>query len=170
MTTTADMIPQPLIEPNHKNSIVKPYVLSHGTLECYSLQESRPFYEEFLGLECVRHGRRTMAIRCGLKFHIVCVEAGDRLHPVNVMNHWGLDVQTREAVDAAHEAAVRLKEHYKIRQVFNPVDQHGVYSFYLMDLDRNFWEIQHFPGFQHDEFFNAGDRFSMDQVAPLTKT
>ncbi|MDB5795008.1 MAG: hypothetical protein JWR25_1387 [Noviherbaspirillum sp.] len=171
MPSTIEMIPEPLIEPNNRNSVVKPYVLSHGTLECYSLKESRRFYEEFLGLECVRHGRRTMAVRCGLKFHIVCVEAGDKLHPVHVMNHWGVDVQSREEVDAAHEAAKRLKDEYKIRQIFDPVDQHGVYSFYLMDLDRNYWEVQYFDaGFQHDDFFDAGDRFPMDQVAPLTKT
>jgi hypothetical protein len=40
-----------------------------------------------------------------------------------------------------------------------------------MDLDRNYWEVQYFDaGFQHDDFFDAGDRFPMDQVAPLTKT
>ena len=30
---------------------------SHGTLECHDLAASRRFYEEFLGLECVRHGK-----------------------------------------------------------------------------------------------------------------
>jgi catechol-2,3-dioxygenase len=37
--------------PAHQ-SVVKPYCLGHGTLECRSLKESRVFYEEFLGLEC----------------------------------------------------------------------------------------------------------------------
>ncbi len=43
------------VDPEPRNSIIKPYVLGHGTLECFSLAESRRFYEEFLGLECVRH-------------------------------------------------------------------------------------------------------------------
>ena len=67
----------------NQGSVVKPYVMSHGTLECYSLKQSRRFYEEFLGLECVRHAKPAMVIRCGLKFHIVCVEVGDQVHPTN---------------------------------------------------------------------------------------
>ena len=36
-------------------------------------------------------------------------------------------------------------------------DQHGAYSFYLEDLDGNWWEIQYVtPGF-HDLKFAAGD-------------
>ena len=31
--------------------------LSHGTLMCRNLVDSRRFYEEFLGLEVVRHAR-----------------------------------------------------------------------------------------------------------------
>ena len=43
-------------------------------------------------------------------------------------------------------------------------DQHGVYSFYLVDLDHNWWEIQHCEGlFQDDDLFDFGDRFSMDE-------
>jgi catechol 2,3-dioxygenase-like lactoylglutathione lyase family enzyme len=167
MCTTAELIPEPLIEPQNKKSVVKPYVLSHGTLECYSLKASRRFYEEFLGLECVRHGPRTMAIRCALKFHIVCVEVGDRLKPVHMMNHWGVDVQSKAEVNAAYEAALRMKEEFGISEIHAPVDQHGVYSFYIVDLDKNWWEIQYFSGFQHDDMFDFGDMFPMDQVAPL---
>jgi catechol 2,3-dioxygenase-like lactoylglutathione lyase family enzyme len=167
MTPTADLISEPLVEPENAASVVKPYVLSHGTLECYSLARSRRFYEEFLGLQCVKHGRRSMAVRCGLKFHIVCVETGEHLKPVAVMNHWGLDVRSAAEVDAAYQAALRLKDEYGIREVQAPLRQHGVYSFYLVDLDHNWWEIQHFDGFQHDDMFDFGDRFPMDQVAPL---
>ena len=170
MPTTADMIPQPLVEPRNANSVVKPFVLSHGTLECYSLKETRRFYEEFLGLECVRHGRRSMVVRCGLKFHIACVEVGYRLHPVHMLNHWGIDVRTRAEVDAAREAALRLKDEYKMRAVHSAVEQHGLYSFYIVDLDQNWWEIQAGnTGFRHDELFDAGDQFSMEQYAPLEK-
>ena len=34
-------------KPENKTSVVKPYVLSHGTMECYDLGESRRFYEGF---------------------------------------------------------------------------------------------------------------------------
>lgn len=165
--STAEMIADPIVEPNNKNSIVKPYVMSHGTLECHSLKESRKFYEEFLGLECVRHAKPAMVIRCGLKWHVVCVEVGDNVHPCNVLNHWGVDVRSKEEVDAAYAAALEHKEKFKIRQVLKPVSQHGVYSFYLEDLDHNWWEIQHYSTFQHDDLFDFGDRFSMDDGADV---
>ncbi|MBB3259864.1 catechol 2,3-dioxygenase-like lactoylglutathione lyase family enzyme [Paraburkholderia bannensis] len=143
-----------------KPSIVKPYALGHGTLECRNLNESRRFYEEFLGLECVRHAMPAMAIRFGHnKFHIFCVEVGDDLHPTNLLNHWGIDVSSREEVDAAHDAAKSQQSDYGIRQVTDVVLQHGVYSFYIEDLDHNWWEIQHYDGFQHDDVFDFGDRF-----------
>lgn len=150
--------------PRH-GSVVKPFCLSHGTLECYDLVETRRFYEEFLGLECVRHGKPAMAIRLAMRFHIICVEVGDQLKPVHLLNHWGVDVQTREEVDEAYAQALAHQEKYKIRQVMAPKDMHGVYSFYLVDLDHNWWEIQYYEnGFQHDDLFDFGDRFGMDDA------
>ena len=149
--------------PNSAASVVKPYVMSHGTMECYNLKASRKFYEEFLGFECVRHAIPAMVIRCGLKFHIVCVEVGDQLKPVNLLNHWGVDVGSRAEVDRCWKAATELKDKYGIRKVMPIADQHGVYSFYLVDLDHNWWEVQSYEGFQHDDLFEFGDRFSMDE-------
>jgi len=154
-------------EPNNKSSVVRPYVMSHGTMECYSLKESRKFYEEFLGMECVRHAKPAMAVRCGLKFHIVCVEVGAAVHPCNVLNHWGLDVGSRAEVDRVHREAIAGKDKFKIKQVLDVVDQHGVYSFYLEDLDHNWWEVQSYDGFQHDDMYDFGDRFSMEEDSDL---
>ena len=151
--------------PNAAASVIKPYVMSHGTLEVYNLQASRRFYEEFLGFECVRHAIPAMVIRCGLKFHIVCVEVGDQLKPVNLLNHWGVDVGSRAEVDRCWQAANEQKDKYGIRKVLPIADQHGVYSFYLVDLDHNWWEVQSYDGFQHDDMFDFGDRFSMDEGA-----
>ncbi len=168
MATTTEIIQEGIVEPSNQDSVIKPYVMSHGTMECYSLKESRRFYEEFLGLECVRHAKPAMVVRCGLKFHIVCVEVGSAVHPVNVLNHWGVDVQSKEAVDEAHANALKNKDKYKIRQVLPVVDQHGVYSFYLEDLDHNWWEVQHYKGgFQHADMFDFGDRFDMDEDSDL---
>ena len=147
------------VEVNNASSVIKPYALGHGTVECRDLKASRRFYEEFLGLECVRHALPAMAVRCGMKFHVFAVEVGEDLHTTNLLNHWGIDVESKEAVDAAHEAALENKEKYAIRQVMDVVNQHGVYSFYIEDLDHNWWEIQHYDGFQHDDIFEFGDRF-----------
>ena len=148
--------------PKARTSVIQPYCISHGTLEVFSLKASRRFYEEFLGLECVRHGKPAMVIRLGMRFHVVCVEVGDQVHPCSVLNHWGVDVSSRAEVDQAHAKAIEHKETYGIRQVLPQQDMHGVYSFYLEDLDHNWWEIQYYEnGFQHDDFFDFGDRFSM---------
>ncbi len=167
MSKTLEMIQDGVFDPGERKSVIKPYVLSHGTLECYNLKDSRKFYEEFLGLECARHAKPAMVIRCGMKFHIVCVEVGSHVHPVNVLNHWGVDVSSKEEVDEAHANAVKYQEKYKIKQIMKPVLQHGVYSFYLEDLDHNWWEVQYFPSFQHDDMFDFGDRFSMDDAADV---
>lgn len=148
--------------PKARTSVIQPYCISHGTLEVFSLKASRRFYEEFLGLECVRHGKPAMVIRLGMRFHVVCVEVGDQVHPCSVLNHWGVDVSSRAEVDQAHAKALEHQLSYGIRQVLPQQDMHGVYSFYLEDLDHNWWEIQYYEnGFQHDDFFDFGDRFSM---------
>ena len=167
MSQTREMIRDGIADARTENAIVKPFVLSHGTMEVYDLKASRRFYEEFLGLECVRHAKPAIAVRCGLKFHIIAVEVGESVHPMNVLNHWGVDVASREQVDEAYRNALRHQEKYQIRQVLQPVLQHGVYSFYMEDLDHNWWEIQHYPGFQNEDLFEFGDRFSMDDGAEL---
>jgi len=152
------------VDPQPRTSVLQPYCLSHGTLEVFNLKRSRKFYEEFLGLEVVRHGKPAMVLRLGMRFHVVCVEVGDQVHPCSVLNHWGLDVGTREAVDQARAEALKHQAAYGIRQVLPTQDMHGVYSFYLEDLDHNWWEIQHYAnGFQHDDFFDFGDRFPMEE-------
>jgi predicted lactoylglutathione lyase len=147
-------------EPPQRLSVLKPYCLGHGTLECFDLKASRRFYDEFLGLETVRHAISAMSVRLGMRFHIVCVEVGDQVHPCNVLNHWGLDVGSKEEVEQAHAKALELKETYGIRQVLDVQDMHGVYSFYMEDLDFNWWEIQYYAnGFCHDDYFDFGDRY-----------
>lgn len=151
------------VDPGERRSVLKPFCLGHGTLECFSLAESRRFYEEFLGLECVRHSKPAMSFRLGMRFHVVCVEVGDQIHPCNLLNHWGLDVASRDEVDEAHRLAYQYKDKYKIRQIHDVQDMHGVYSFYFEDLDHNWWEIQYYEGgFCHDDYFDFGDRFSVE--------
>ena len=161
MTITTNPMPESCrIDPVERASVLRPYVLGHGTLECFDLKASRRFYEEFLGLECVHHAISALAVRLGMAFHIVCVEVGDQIHPCHVLNHWGLDVTSREEVDQAHAKALEYKETYGIRQVLDATEMHGVYSFYMEDLDHNWWEIQYYEnGFQHADYFDFGDRF-----------
>lgn len=159
MVLVKDVTDTAFAEDDNSASVVKPYVLSHGTLAVKDIVATRRFYEEFLGLTTVRHAPVGFSARCGMKFTLVCLELGPEAEPANFHNHWGLDVASREEVQSAYDAAVRLKDEYGIRRVIEPVDQHGVFSFYMIDLDHNYWEIQYFPSFVHDDIFDFGDRF-----------
>ena len=139
-----------------------PYRLSHGTLECRSLVATRPFYEEFLGFDCVRHGRRSMLLRKGGYWAIVCVEAGDKIRPQGLWNHWGLDLESKEAVDDAHGRAHEFSETYGIDKITQPGMRHGTYQFHFRDQDGNWWEFQFVEKDRYDQFFEQGDTFNAD--------
>src|SRR5260221_6184587 len=91
-----------------KSSIVNPMLLSHGTLMCKDLAETRRFYEEFLGLEVVRHAKEAMMLRLKTGMYVVCVCRGEHLPDQHVLTHWGVNVATRDEVDRAHAEAHRL--------------------------------------------------------------
>jgi catechol 2,3-dioxygenase-like lactoylglutathione lyase family enzyme len=166
MTMLRELTDDVVVEPNNEQSILRPQFMSHGTMECRDFNKSRPFYEQFLGLECVQHGRRSIAVRCGMKFHIVCLQVGDALQSLGVNTHWGLDLRSREEVEAAHRSALEHQERFGIRRVTDVVDAHGVYSFYIEDVDSNWWEPQFYEaGFQNEDMFDFGDRFTPDGKA-----
>ena len=141
----------------------RPKIFSHGTLECRSLAESRPFYEEFLGLDCVRHAKKAMMLRKGGYFGLVCLEKGKNVRPVGVGNHWGLDLTSREEVDRARDLAIEHKEKYGLQKVMKITDMHGTYGFYFQDRDGNWWEFQYSGEGQergegrYDKHFALGD-------------
>ena len=143
-----------------EDSVVKPMILSHGTLGVIDLAESKRFYTEFLGLHCVRHSKTTLNVRIGGYWSIVCLEIGEAVQPTRVYHHWGLDVSTPEEVDAAYEAAVKYKDKYGIRRINKPRPQHtgGDYAVMLQDRDGNWWEIQYIvEPMKYDKRFARGD-------------
>ena len=140
-----------------KRSIIKSHRLSHGTLICADMKRTRRFYEEFLGLEVVRHAPSAMMFRLSTGMHVVCVECGpSKLWEMHVLHHWGVDVGTPEEIDEAYRSAIKHRDEYGIRTIMKPVMQHGAYSFYLQDLDHNWWEIQCSPK-DHEGYFAGGD-------------
>ena len=50
-------------------------------------------------------------------------------------------VPSRDDVDAAYEIACAQKNSYGIKKITRPVEQHGTYSFYVIDADDNWSEI-----------------------------
>jgi predicted lactoylglutathione lyase len=146
-----------------KTPLNHPKIFSHGTLECRSLDKSRPFYEEFLGLECVRHQRIAMLLRKSEYWSLVCLEVGDKVRQLGIRNHWGLDLATREEVERAHALAHEHQEKYGIQKIQKLTDAHGTYGFYFQDLDGNWWEFQYAGDGQengegrYDKTFEKGD-------------
>ncbi|NQV56048.1 MAG: VOC family protein, partial [Rhodospirillales bacterium] len=114
--------------------------LSHGTVECENLDETRRFYEDVLGMECIQTSARSMMMRLNSSTTIAAVAGGGGTSG-GLYNHFGFDVATREEVDAAYKKVAPVQEEYKIKKVTKPVFQHGTYSFYIVDLDDNWWEI-----------------------------
>jgi catechol 2,3-dioxygenase-like lactoylglutathione lyase family enzyme len=145
-------------------AVVHPLLLSHGTLLCRNLANTRTFYEEFLGLDVVRHAKPAMMVRLNSGMYIVCVCIGENVPNQHVLTHWGLNVATRAEVDAAHAAAVATQETYGIRKIQSVRERHGAYGFYMQDLDCNWWEIQHEER-TINHFFNGGDKFGDDVIA-----
>ena len=128
-----------------KSSVVHAQNLSHGTLTCRDLEKSRRFYEEFLGLEVVHFIKPAMMLRLATNIYIACVCLGEKVPENTVWSHFGLNVGSRDEVDQAHEAALRLKDVYELRVIEKPQMLHGAYQFYFQDRDTNWWEIQYEP-------------------------
>jgi catechol 2,3-dioxygenase-like lactoylglutathione lyase family enzyme len=123
-----------------KPPLLKVKFLSHGTLECKDLQSTRRFYEEVLGLEVIQHLPGAMMIRLGSN-HTYAVVQTARTREMDLLNHNGLDVGSEEEVREAYEILQSVQQEYGIRKLQKPHLQHGAYSFYVQDLDGNWWEI-----------------------------
>lgn len=138
---------------HNDGSVLKPRLLSGGTMVASDLDRSRRFYEDFIGFETVRHKPDALLLRDGNHrygdhpyWYIEVVQREAIDHPQHVLNHWGLDLEDEAAVDRCHELAHAHKDTYGIRKIQRVNRQHGAYSFYLMDLDSNWWEFEAYGG------------------------
>jgi catechol 2,3-dioxygenase-like lactoylglutathione lyase family enzyme len=118
--------------------------LSHGTVECSDLEATRRFYTEVLGMEVVQTSAVSLMMRLNSVTTVACVQ-GKAATSAGLFNHFGFDVATKEMVDAAYEQVKAVKDKYGIKKITKPVQQHGTYSFYIIDLDENWWEILENP-------------------------
>jgi catechol-2,3-dioxygenase len=130
--------------------------LSHGTLESKDLAFTRAFYQAFLGLEVVQTSPLSILIRLGGPNTIAVVSSANKA-PMTLLNHNGLDVETKEEVDAAYEAVLEDKDKWHLHKISKPALQHGTYSFYFWDADDNCWEILTNPKDGYSWLFEKGD-------------
>jgi len=124
--------------------VLKLDILSHGTVEVVDLDQARRFYEEVLGMEVVQTSERSLMLRLNTTTTIAAVmhKGGTS---AGVFNHFGFDVASKELVDECYERVKPVKEQYGIKKITQPVQQHGTYSFYIVDADENWWEILENP-------------------------
>jgi hypothetical protein len=95
--------------------------------------------------------------RCGGGWMVASVRTGERQVALPIESRFCLDMATPEAVDAAHGAAVRLKDEFAIKEIL-PVEVDGPRrSFCLRDLDGNWWEIGYRPGHLFDDVFAGAE-------------
>ena len=131
--------------------------LSHGTLESRDLAFSRRFYEEFLGLEVVQTSPISLLIRLGGR-NTIAVVYSKNVEGMNLLNHSGLDVRTRDEVDEAHRIVCAQAEQWHLKKITKPHLQHGTYSFFFWDADDNCWEILTNPEGGYSWLFEQGDQ------------
>lgn len=140
-----------------------------GTMVSSDLVRARRFYEDFLGLECVQHAPDRLLIRDKISAElmprgeaggfVIEVQKVDAVrHPQKLHNHWGIVVASTDEVDRIRAIALAEGEKYGIRKV-NPITKmHGSYQFYFIDLDENWWEIEHrLHGRTMEMVFEDGD-------------
>ena len=149
--------------------VLKPLILSRGTLLTTDLARARLFYEEFLGLECQMLSDDHMMVRDtdprglrhrggGRPYWVMDVRRSDQPITTNLLKHWGIDVASAAEVDRVHAVAAASKERLGLRALRKPRLQHGTYAFYLQDFDTNWWEVEcRPPGEGTDEVFARGD-------------
>ena len=125
---------------NPVEPLLKLNFLSHGTVEVDDLDRARRFYEEVLGVEVVQTSKVSLQMRLNSKTTVVAVETNKPIQ-AGMFSHIGFDVETKEEVDHAYELVKKVKGTYGIQKLTRPVDQHGSYSFYIQDMDGNFWEV-----------------------------
>jgi catechol 2,3-dioxygenase-like lactoylglutathione lyase family enzyme len=133
--------------------------ISHGTLESVDLEQTRRFYEEFLGLEVIKASNVSLWCRLGGNHVYVVVQVKpERKTPMPFLFHNGIDVANEEAVDECHRIVTRDAQKWNLHKISRPGVQHGTYSFFFYDADENAWEILANPPGGYSWMFERGDQ------------
>ena len=89
--------------------------------------------------------------------HTIAVVENKQKPKMPILNHNGIDVETQDEVNEAHELVVQHAEGWGIGKITKPALQHGTYSFFFWDADDNCWEILTNPKGGYVWLFEKGD-------------
>lgn len=145
-----------LEERTRGETLLKPKLLSHGTVECRDIQAAKRLYTELLGMEVVQTSAISLMMRLNSTTTIACVQTRGP-NGAGHYSHFGFDFDTREEVDHAWEVVKAHQEEYGLRKITRPADQHGTYAFYIEDADGNWWEFLTNPPGGYSYVFEMGD-------------
>jgi len=122
---------------------MSPTALAEAHMECRSLAETVPVLTDFLALHQVDRASDTAVMRHpNTGWTLFVHEAGPEATPKEMHNHYGVRVQTKGEVDAAHAYLMAHKDEYGISDVSEPEFSHGSYSVYLREPGTNGLEIE----------------------------
>ena len=133
---------------------VRPTSIVCGTFVTRDLARTRRMCEDVLGLECVtpepgmllarERGHKPGEALHGKPYWVLeAREVANIDVPQEMLNHWGVFVDSQAAVDEAHKRVDAAKAEYGLGRVQKPRFRHGSYAFYFVDADSNWWEVEY---------------------------
>jgi catechol 2,3-dioxygenase-like lactoylglutathione lyase family enzyme len=123
--------------------MLKPIALSATHMECQSLKETVPVLTDLLAFEKLAEKPGEAKLKHPNTDWVLYVHEAVRDAPTKQMhNHWGVRVAKTGEVDAAYEYIKANRERYGIKQIAQPLFNHGSYSLYFLEPGTNGWEIE----------------------------
>ena len=123
--------------------MIKPIALSATHMECQSLKQTVPVLTDLLAFEKLAEGPGEVKLKHPNTPWLLYVhETGGEAATKQMHNHWGVRVATTGEVDTAYEYLKANKEKYGIKQIAQPLFNHGSYSLYFLEPGTNGWEIE----------------------------
>lgn len=125
-----------------RDSLVPAGPISYVTLECRDMQKTMRFYREFLGIDAQQQGRNYFFSRGNGGVCVIGIQVEQPM-PQPVLNHHGITLRGEsQLIDRLRDSVVRNADEFGVMKVLPATSQHGSYSFYMQDLDTNWWEIE----------------------------
>jgi catechol 2,3-dioxygenase-like lactoylglutathione lyase family enzyme len=122
-----------------------PQALTHGTITCLNLDNSRQFYREVLGLDVVSPSRSVKPHYIkhpDTPWYIVSLERKPEMRTVlTPFQRYTVTVESADAVAQAHHWLKESRDSVGITDLGEIQERDGAVSFLLSDPDRNWWEV-----------------------------